>query len=158
MRTLNRGVAFVLVLFGSVVPASAQDLQGYAGVVQTVVVSVSVVFGVVITLLAFWWKFDARLDQTNRRIDDAKKELKADAQKAHAEIATSIRESEKRLNDSIDKVRADMRESEKRLNDNISKLHANVNDNISKLHATVQLLLEQAIRGRDHRAGGGGTP
>ena len=51
-----------------------------------------------------------------------------------------------------------MRESEKRLNDNISKLHANVNDNISKLHATVQLLLEQAIRGRDHRAGGGGTP
>lgn len=148
MRTLNRGVAFVLVLFGSVVPASAQDLQGYAGVVQTVVVSVSVVFGVVITLLAFWWKFDAKLDQTNRRIDDAKKELKADAQKAHAEIATSIRESEKRLSDSIDKVRADMRESEKRLNDNISKLHANVNDNISKLHATVQLLLEQAIRGR----------
>ena len=104
MRTLNRGVAFVLVLFGSVVPASAQDLQGYAGVVQTVVVSVSVVFGVVVTLLAFWWKFDARLDQTNRRIDDAKKELKADAQKAHAEIATSIRESEKRLSDSIDKV------------------------------------------------------
>ena len=149
MRTLNRGVAFVLVLvlFGSVVPASAQDLQGYAGVVHTAVVSASVVFGVVITLLAFWWKFDAKLDQTNRRIDDAKKELKADAQKAHAEIATNIRESEKRLNDSIDKVRADMRESEKRLN-----------DSIDKVHATVQLLLEQAIRDRDHRAGGVGTP
>ena len=146
---------FALVLFGSAAPAAAQDLQGFGAVVQAAIVSVSVVVGVVMTLLAFWWKFDAKIDQangkidanarettrgldrTNEKIDAAKKELKDDAQKAHAEIATNIRESEKRLNDNITKVRADVSESEKRLS-----------DIIDKVHATVQLLVEQAIRDR----------
>ena len=112
----TKALLFVLVLFGSVVPASA---QGYAGIIQNVSVSVSAAFGVLVTLLAFWWKFTDKLDRTNERIDAVKKELKDDAQKAHAEIGTNIRESEKRLN-----------------------------DNINKVHATVQLLLEQAIRGQ----------
>ena len=115
----TKALLFVLVLFGSVVPASAQDAQGYAGIIQNVSVSVSAAFGVLVTLLAFWWKFTDKLDRTNERIDAVKKELKDDAQKAHAEIGTNIRESEKRLN-----------------------------DNINKVHATVQLLLEQAIRGQ----------
>ena len=115
----TKALLFVLVLFGSVVPASAQDAQGYAGIIQNVSVSVSAAFGVLVTLLAFWWKFADKLDRTNERIDAVKKELKDDAQKAHAEIGTNIRESEKRLN-----------------------------DNINKVHATVQLLLEQAIRGQ----------
>ena len=121
---------FVLVLFGSVVPVSAQDPQGYGGVVQTVVVAVSASFGVLVTLLSFWWKFDSKIDklgekidtttrETNGKIDRTREDLKDDAQKAHAEIGTNIRESEKRLN-----------------------------DNINKVHATVQLLLEQAIRGQ----------
>ena len=120
----------VLVLFGSVVPVSAQDPQGSAGILQNVVVSVSAALGAVVALLAFWWKFDSKIDanaretngkidRTNERIDAAKNDLKDDAQKAHAEIGTNIRESEKRLN-----------------------------DNINKVHATVQLLLEQAIRGQ----------
>ena len=67
MRTLFNVVPFGLVLFGSVVPASAQDPQGYGGVIQTVVVSVSVVFGVVITLLAFWWKFDGKVENSAKR-------------------------------------------------------------------------------------------
>ncbi len=123
-------VLFVLVLFGSVVPASAQDPQGYGGVVQTVVVAGSAAFGVLVTLLSFWWRFDSKIDklgekidtatrETNRKIDRTREDLKGDAQKAHAEIGTNIRESEKRLN-----------------------------DNINKVHATVQLLLEQAIRGQ----------
>ena len=115
----TKALLFVLVPFGSVVPASAQDAQGYAGIIQNVSVSVSAAFGVLVTLLAFWWKFTDKLDRTNERIDAVKKELKDDAQKAHAEIGTNIRESEKRLN-----------------------------DNINKVHATVQLLLEQAIRGQ----------
>ena len=116
---------------------AAQDLQAFGVVIQAAIVSVSVVVGVVMTLLAFWWKFDAKIDQTNARIDAnaretarglertngkidaAKTELKDDAQRAHAEIGTNIRESEKRLNDSIDKV-----------------------------HATVQILVDQAVRGR----------
>ena len=152
----RRLLLFVLVLFGAVEPVAAQGLQGFGVVLQAVVVSVSVVVGVVMTLLAFWWKFDAKIDQTNakidanarettrgldrtnEKIDAAKKELKDDAQKAHAEIGTNIRESEKRLDDNIAKVRADVRESEKRLN-----------DNIDKVHATVHLLVEQAIRRRD---------
>ena len=125
-----KSLLFVLVLFGSVVPASAQDPQGYAGILQNIVVSVSAASGAVVALLAFWWKFDGKLDanaretngkldRTNGRIDEAKKELKDDAQKAHAEIGTNIRESEKRLD-----------------------------ANINKVHADVQLLLAQAIRGR----------
>ena len=130
MRNLINVELFVLVLFGSVVPVSAQDPQGYGGVVQTVVVAVSASFGVLVTLLSFWWKFDSKIDklgekidtttrETNGKIDRTREDLKDDAQKAHAEIGTSIRESEKRLN-----------------------------DNINKVHATVQLLLEQAIRGQ----------
>ena len=60
---------FALVLFGSAAPAAAQDLQGFGAVVQAAIVSVSVVVGVVMTLLAFWWKFDAEIDQTNGKID-----------------------------------------------------------------------------------------
>ena len=131
MRTLfSVAVLFVLVLSGSVVPASAQDLQGYRGVVQTVVVVVSAALGALFTLLTFWSKFDGKVGklgekigtttrETNRRIDAAKKDLTDDAQKAHAEIGMNVRESEKRLD-----------------------------ANINKVHATVQLLLEQAIRGQ----------
>ena len=119
-RTLfNVVVLFVLVLFGSVVPASAQDLQGYGGVIQTVVVAVGAAVGVLVTLLAFWWKFDGKIEKLGERIDAAKKELKDDARNAHAVIGTNIRDSEKRLD-----------------------------ANINKVHATVQLLLEQAIRGQ----------
>ena len=126
----TKALLFVLVLFGSVVPASAQDAQGYAGIIQNISVSVSAAFGVLVTLLAFWWKFTDKLDRTNERIDAVKKELKDDAQKAHAEIGTNIRTVHVELGTNI-------RESEKRLN-----------DNINKVHATVQLLLEQAIRGQ----------
>ena len=130
-RTLfNVVVLFVLVLFGSVVPASAQDLQGYGGVIQTVVAAVGAAVGALFTLLTFWRAFDRKVDNlgtkidtttrdTNNKIDAAKKELKDDAQAAHAAIGTNIRESEKRLD-----------------------------ANINKVHATVQLLLEQAIRGQ----------
>ena len=135
IRTLFNVV--VLVLFGSVVPASAQDPQGYGGVIQTVIVAVSASLGVLVTLLGFWWKFDDKvgklgekidtttretndkIDRTNDKIDRTREDLKDDARKAHAEIGTNIRESEKRLD-----------------------------DNINKVHATVQLLLEHAIRGQ----------
>ena len=125
-----KALLFVLVLLGSVVPASAQVPQGYGGVIQTLVVSVSVVFGVVITLLGFWWKFDAKIDansretngkidRTNDRIDAAKKELKDDAQAAHAAIGTNI-----------DKVHSDIRESEKRVTDNFNKRFDDLRDYI----------------------------
>ena len=125
---------FVLVLFGSVVPVSAQDPQGSAGILQNVVVSVSAALGAVVALLAFWWKFDSKIDanaketngkidrtneridanaretngkidRTNERIDAAKNDLKDDAQKAHAEIGTNIRRVEENINARFDDLR-----------------------------------------------------
>ena len=127
MRTLFTVVLFVLVLFGSVVPASAQGAQGYGVIIQSVIVSVSAALGALFTLLTFWWKFDdkigklgekidtttretnGKIDRTNERIDAAKKDLKEDAQKAHTEIGTNIRT-----------VGDDVRTSEKRVTDNFN--------------------------------------
>ena len=99
-RTLfNVVVLFVLVLFGSVVPASAQDPQGYGGVVQTVVVSVSAAVGAVVALLTFWSKFDGKVDKLGEKIDAAKKELKDDARDAHAVIGTNISRVEAKVDE-----------------------------------------------------------
>ena len=62
-RRVPRGTApFALVL----AVAAAQDLQVFGAVVQAAIVSVSVVVGVVVTLLAFRWKF-ARNAEFGRR-------------------------------------------------------------------------------------------
>ena len=130
-RTLfNVVVLFVLVLFGSVVPASAQGVQGYEGVIQTAVVAGGTVFGVVITLLAFWWAFDRKVDNLGKKIDDtnnrldtkidaAKTEIKADAHAAHTAIGTNI-----------DKVHSDIRESERRVTNNFNARFDDLRDYI----------------------------
>ena len=96
----------LFVLFGSVVPASAQEAQGYGGILQTVVVSVSASLTVVVSVLALWWKFDGKIGKLGERIDAAKKELKDDAQTAHAEIGTHIRAVDQDVKDSEKRVTA----------------------------------------------------
>ena len=99
-RTLfNVVVLFVLVLFGSVVPASAQEPQGYGGVIQTVVVAVSAAIGAVFALLTFWSKFDSKVDKLGEKIDAAKKEIKDDAQAAHGVIGTNISRVEAKVDE-----------------------------------------------------------
>ena len=117
IRTLFNVV--VLVLFGSVVPASAQDPQGYGGILQTVVVSVSASLSVVAATLTNWWKVDSK-------IDAAKRELKDDAKEAHTAIGTNI----DKVHSDIDKVHSDIRESERRVTNNFNARFDDLRDYI----------------------------
>ena len=108
MRNLINVVLFVLVLCGSVVPVSAQsEGGGMTAEAWTIIAVGAVLLGVILTT----WMAS-----------------RADNRAAHREIGENITGVKKDL-------REDVRESEKR-----------VNDNINKVHGDVRLLLKHALR------------
>ena len=135
MMALFNVVLFVL--FGSVVPASAQSEGGGMTADVWAIIGVGVVLlGV---SLATWHasRTDNREAHTKigKNIDRVEGNLKADINR----VEGNINKVEGKLKADIDKVeenlRADARESEKRLNDNINKVHGDV-----------RLLLDHALR------------
>ena len=99
MRNLINVVLFVLVLFGSVVPVSAQpEDRGMTAEVWAILSVGVVLLGVI---LATWMA------------------SRADNRAAHREIGENITGVKKDL-------REDVRESEKRVNENINKVHGDV--------------------------------
>ena len=146
MMALFNVVLFVL--FGSVVPASAQSEGGGMTADVWAIIGVGVVLLGVI--LATWHasRTDNREAHTKigKNIDRVEENLKADINRVEADInrvegnlKADINKVEGKLEADIDKVeenlRADARESEKRLNDNINKVHGDV-----------RLLLDHALR------------
>ena len=135
MMALFNVVLFVL--FGSVVPASAQSEGGGMTADVWAIIGVGVVLLGVI--LATWHasRTDNREAHTKigKNIDRVEGNLKADINR----VEGNIKKVEGKLKADIDKVeenlRADARESEKRLNDNINKVHGDV-----------RLLLDHALR------------
>lgn len=125
MKTL---LVVLVVLFGSAVPASAQEAQGYGGILQTVVVSVSASLTVVVSVLALRWKFDGKIGKPGERIDAARKELKDDAQTAHAGIGTNIRA-----------VGQDVKDSEKRVTANFNARFDDFNARFDDLRDHIKL-------------------
>ena len=127
----------LFVLFGSVVPASAQSEGGGMTADVWAIIGVGVVLLGVI--LATWHasRTDNREAHTKigKNIDRVEGNLKADINR----VEGNINKVEGKLKADIDKVeenlRADARESEKRLNDNINKVHGDV-----------RLLLDHALR------------
>ena len=127
----------LFVLFGSVVPASAQSEGGGMTADVWAIIGVGVVLLGVI--LATWHasRTDNREAHTKigRNIDRVEGNIKADINR----VEGNINKVEGNLKADIDKVeenlRADARESEKRLNDNINKVHGDV-----------RLLLDHALR------------
>ena len=138
-------VLFVLVLFGSVVPVSAQEAQE-GSVIPAVLSSVLSVLAVTLTLLVkSWWRMEDKVTATNKKIDDAQKDLKDDAQVAHTAIGTNIRTVHTELGTNIRTVHtelaanirtvhtelaANIRESEKRVTDNFNKRFDDLRDYI----------------------------
>ena len=146
MMALFNVVLFVL--FGSVVPASAQSEGGGMTADVWAIIGVGVVL--IGVILATWHasRTDNREAHTKigKNIDRVEENLKADINRVEADInrveenlKTDINKVEGKLKADIDKVeenlRADARESEKRLNDNINKVHGDV-----------RLLLDHALR------------
>ena len=146
MMALFNVVLFVL--FGSVVPASAQSEGGGMTADVWAIIGVGVVL--IGVILATWHasRTDNREAHTKigKNIDRVEGNLKADINRVEADInrveenlKTDINKVEGKLKADIDKVeenlRADARESEKRLNDNINKVHGDV-----------RLLLDHALR------------
>ncbi len=135
MMALFNVVLFVL--FGSVVPASAQSEGGGMTADVWAIIGVGVVLLGVI--LATWHasRTDNREAHTKigKNIDRVERNLKADINR----VEGNVNKVEGKLKADIDKVeenlRADARESEKRLNDNINKVHGDV-----------RLLLDHALR------------
>ena len=135
MMALFNVVLFVL--FGSVVPASAQSEGGGMTADVWAIIGVGVVLLGVI--LATWHasRTDNREAHTKigRNIDRVEGNIKADINR----VEGNINKVEGKLKADIDRVeenlRADARESEKRLNDNINKVHGDV-----------RLLLDHALR------------
>ena len=135
MMALFNVVLFVL--FGSVVPVSAQSEGGGMTADVWAIIGVGVVLLGVI--LATWHasRTDNREAHTKigKNIDRVERNLKADINR----VEGNINKVEGKLKADIDRVeenlRADARESEKRLNDNINKVHGDV-----------RLLLDHALR------------
>ena len=135
MMALFNVVLFVL--FGSVVPASAQSEGGGMTADVWAIIGVGVVL--IGVILATWHasRTDNREAHTKigKNIDRVEGNLKADINK----VEGNINKVEGKLKADIDRVeenlRADARESEKRLNDNINKVHGDV-----------RLLLDHALR------------
>ena len=150
MMALFNVVLFVL--FGSVVPASAQSEGGGMTADVWAIIGVGVVLLGVI--LATWHasRTDNREAHTKigKNIDRVEGKLKADINRVEEKLKTDINKVEGKLKADINRVegklkadidrveenlRADARESEKRLNDNINKVHGDV-----------RLLLDHALR------------
>ena len=116
---------FVLVLFGSVVPVSAQVPPASGGTVDGVNWELLTVGLAFITAFFLGWNTLRGIAKDNRD--------------AHEKIGKNINKVEENLKADIEKVegnlREDVRESEKR-----------VNENINKVHGDVRLLLEHALR------------
>ena len=116
MMALFNVVLFVL--FGSVVPASAQSEGGGMTADVWAIIGVGVVLLGVI--LATWHasrtdnreahtKIGKNIDRVEGNLNKVEGNLKADIDRVEENLRADARESEKRLNDNINKVHGDVR-------------------------------------------------
>ena len=135
MMALFNVVLFVL--FGSVVPASAQSEGGGMTADVWAIIGVGVVLLGVI--LATWHASRTENREAHTKIGKNIDRVEGNLNKVEGNLKADINRVEGKLKADIDRVeenlRADARESEKRLNDNINKVHGDV-----------RLLLDHALR------------
>ena len=124
MMALFNVVLFVL--FGSVVPASAQSEGGGMTADVWAIIGVGVVLLGVI--LATWHASRTENREAHTKIGKNIDRVEGNLNKVEGNLKADINRVEENL-------RADARESEKRLNDNINKVHGDV-----------RLLLDHALR------------
>ena len=116
----------LFVLFGSVVPASAQSEGGGMTADVWAIIGVGVVLLGVI--LATWHASRTENREAHTKIGKNIDRVEGNLNKVEGNLKADINRVEENL-------RADARESEKRLNDNINKVHGDV-----------RLLLDHALR------------
>ena len=116
MMALFNVVLFVL--FGSVVPASAQSEGGGMTADVWAIIGVGVVL--IGVILATWHasrtdnreahtKIGKNIDRVEGNLNKVEGNLKADIDRVEENLRADARESEKRLNDNINKVHGDVR-------------------------------------------------
>ena len=142
MKTLDYVVAFVvlfvLVLFGSVVPAAAQGGQD-----PSVVVPFSWMIGILICILVptfgfiggLYWKLDGvrkELDaKIDKKVDGATTTLKQDSSNAHGRIEGNIKAAEERITGS---VATDVDRLYKLINDSEERITGSVKTDVDRLY------------------------